>query len=62
MGERAEEMIRVALALVRAAGPSIAAETLVELDELIDRANRRVVNRTCSISGASPSCASGACG
>lgn len=43
MGSRAEEMIRVALDSF--AGRDLrGAETLVELDELIDRANRRVVN------------------
>jgi phosphate transport system protein len=44
MGERAEEMLRVALdsfARRNLAG----AESLVELDELIDRANRRFVER-----------------
>ncbi|HEY1370058.1 MAG TPA: phosphate signaling complex protein PhoU [Gaiellaceae bacterium] len=44
MGERAEEMIRVALdsfARRELAG----AESLVDLDELIDRANRRFVER-----------------
>jgi phosphate transport system protein len=50
MGSRAEEMIRVAL-------DSFAdrnlerAETLVELDELIDRANRRVVQHVLSLGG-----------
>jgi len=50
MGSRAEEMIRVAL-------DSFAdrnlerAETLVELDELIDRANRRVVQHLLSLGG-----------
>ena len=44
MGERAEEMIKVALdSFARATATQ--AETLVDLDELIDRANRRVVNR-----------------
>jgi phosphate transport system protein len=42
MGTRAEEMIRVALHAF-AARDVAAAERLVELDELIDRANRRVV-------------------
>jgi phosphate transport system protein len=44
MGSRAEEMIRVAMRSFaeRDAG---AAESLVDLDELIDRANRRVVER-----------------
>jgi phosphate transport system protein len=50
MGSRAEEMIRVAL-------DSFAdrnlerAETLVELDELIDRANRRVVQHVLTLGG-----------
>jgi phosphate transport system protein len=43
MGSRAEEMTRVALASF--------AETLVELDELIDRANRRVVEHVLSLGG-----------
>ena len=44
MGERAEEMIRVALDSF--ADRDLArAETLVELDELIDRSNRRFVER-----------------
>jgi phosphate transport system protein len=44
MGERAEEMIRVALDSF--ANRDLAgAESLVELDELIDRANRRFVER-----------------
>ena len=44
MGERAEEMIRVALDSF--ADRDLArAETLVELDELIDRTNRRFVER-----------------
>ena len=42
MGARAEEMIRVALDSF-AARDMDAAESLVELDELIDRGNRRVV-------------------
>jgi phosphate transport system protein len=44
MGSRCEEMIRIALASFgdRDLG---GAESLVELDELIDRANRRVVER-----------------
>jgi phosphate transport system protein len=44
MGERAEEMIRVALSSLRERDRA-AAESLLELDELIDRANRRVVER-----------------
>ena len=44
MGERAEEMLRVALdSFSRRDLPG--AESLVELDELIDRANRRFVER-----------------
>ena len=43
MGARAEEMIRVALDSFSARNLE-QAETLVDLDELIDRANRRVVN------------------
>lgn len=44
MGERAEEMLRVALdSFARRDLPG--AESLVELDELIDRANRRFVER-----------------
>jgi phosphate transport system protein len=44
MGERAEEMIRIALdAFVER--DLEAASSLVELDELIDRANRRVVKQ-----------------
>jgi phosphate transport system protein len=50
MGERAEEMIRVALDSFanRDLG---AAESLVELDELIDRSNRRFVERVVEIVG-----------
>ena len=44
MGERAEEMLRVALDSF-ASATSPGAESLVELDELIDRANRRFVER-----------------
>ena len=43
MGERAEQMIRVALRSLEERD-RYAAESLLELDELIDRANRRVVN------------------
>jgi phosphate transport system protein len=44
MGDRAEEMLRVALdSFARRDLPG--AESLVELDELIDRANRRFVER-----------------
>ena len=48
MGERAEQMIRVALRSLRDRD-RIAAESLLELDELIDRANRRVVHRLLEI-------------
>ncbi|HVS86184.1 MAG TPA: phosphate signaling complex protein PhoU [Gaiellaceae bacterium] len=44
MGERAEEMLRVALDSF-AKRDLAEAESLVELDELIDRANRRFVER-----------------
>jgi phosphate transport system protein len=44
MGERAEEMLHVALDSF-ANRDTAGAESLVELDELIDRANRRVVER-----------------
>ena len=44
MGERAEEMIRVALDSF-ANRDLVAAESLVDLDELIDRSNRRFVDR-----------------
>ena len=44
MGERAEEMLRVALAAL-ADRDLAGAESLVELDEAIDRANRRFVER-----------------
>jgi phosphate transport system protein len=48
MGSRAEEMIRVALdAFDRR--DAVAAETLVDLDELIDRANRRVVGHVLAL-------------
>jgi phosphate transport system protein len=50
MGERAEQMIRVALDSL-AARDQQAAESLLDLDELIDRANRRVVNRLLEIGG-----------
>jgi phosphate transport system protein len=48
MGERAEQMIRVAMRSLQERD-RIAAESLLELDELIDRANRRVVNRLLEI-------------
>ncbi|HUK93927.1 MAG TPA: phosphate signaling complex protein PhoU [Gaiellaceae bacterium] len=44
MGERAEEMLRVALDSF-ATRDLVGAESLVELDELIDRSNRRFVER-----------------
>jgi phosphate transport system protein len=44
MGERAEEMIRVALESLHRRDAELA-ETLLVLDELIDRSNRRVVSR-----------------
>jgi len=44
MGDRAEEMVRVALDAF-ANRDLAAAESLVELDDLIDRANRRFVER-----------------
>jgi phosphate transport system protein len=50
MGERAEQMIRVALESL-ANRDQAAAESLLELDELIDRANRRVVGRLLEIGG-----------
>jgi phosphate transport system protein len=52
MGGRAEEMIRVAMQSF-ADRDVKSAETLVELDELIDRANRRVVQHVLSL-GADP--------
>jgi phosphate transport system protein len=50
MGERAEEMTRVALDAF-ANRDLAAAESLVELDELIDRSNRRFVDRVIEIVG-----------
>ena len=50
MGERAEEMIRVTLDAF-ANRDLEAAESLVELDELIDRSNRRFVDRVVEIVG-----------
>ena len=50
MGERAEEKIRVALDSF-ASRDADRAETLVELDELIDRANRRAVKQVIAIGG-----------
>jgi phosphate transport system protein len=50
MGERAEEMIRVALDSF--SGRELdGAESLVDLDELIDRSNRRFVERVVEIVG-----------
>ena len=48
MGDRAEEMIRVALDSL-ANRDLDAAESLVDLDELIDRSNRRFVDRVIEI-------------
>ena len=48
MGSRAEEMIRVALDSF-AARDADRAESLVELDELIDRANRRAVKQVIAL-------------
>jgi phosphate transport system protein len=53
MGARAEEMIRTALDSF-AERDLERAESLVDLDELIDRANRRVVQHVLSL-GADPS-------
>jgi phosphate transport system protein len=50
MGNRAEEMIRVALDSFRDRNVP-RAESLVDLDELIDRANRRVVGHVLSLGG-----------
>ena len=50
MGERCEEMIRVAM-LSFAERDIDAASSLVELDELIDRVNRRAVNRILDLAG-----------
>ncbi len=51
MGERAEEMTRVALDSFDRRDLA-SAESLVELDELIDRANRRFVERLVDVMGA----------
>jgi phosphate transport system protein len=48
MGDRAEEMLRVALNSFSARNVT-RAESLVELDELIDRANRRVVEQVLAL-------------
>ncbi len=58
MGSRAEEMIRIALDSFADRNVE-RAETLVGLDELIDRANRRVVQHVLS-SEATPSARSSA--
>jgi phosphate transport system protein len=50
MGSRAEEMIRIALDSL-AERDLERAESLVELDELIDRANRRAVKQVIAIGG-----------
>ncbi len=50
MGSRAEEMIHVALDSFRDRNAA-RAESLVDLDELIDRANRRVVGHVLSLGG-----------
>jgi phosphate transport system protein len=50
MGSRAEEMIRIALDSF-AERDVLRAETLVELDELIDRANRRAAQQVIAIGG-----------
>jgi phosphate transport system protein len=50
MGSRCEEMIRIALDSFRDRDLE-GAESLVDLDELIDRANRRVVERILELGG-----------
>ena len=50
MGQRAEEMIRVALDSFTQRDVT-RAESLVELDELIDRANRRTVEQVLDLAG-----------
>jgi phosphate transport system protein len=50
MGQRAEEMIRVALDSFQQRDLG-AASSLVDLDELIDRANRRAVERVLDLGG-----------
>ena len=59
MGSGAEEMIRVALDSF-AERDVERAESLVDLDELIDRANRRVVQHVLALGG-DPERRSGAC-
>jgi phosphate transport system protein len=44
MGQRGEEMVRLALEALHTRDAELA-ETLISLDELIDRSNRRVVSR-----------------
>jgi phosphate transport system protein len=53
MGERAEQMIRVAL-LSLEQRDRVAAESLLELDELIDRANRRVFEQVLDLDADAP--------
>jgi phosphate transport system protein len=53
MGSRCEEMIRVALDAFEHRDLE-AAESLVELDELVDRANRRVVGHILELGEAAP--------
>jgi phosphate transport system protein len=50
MGQRAEEMLRIALDSFQQRDLE-AASSLVDLDELIDRANRRAVERVFDLSG-----------
>jgi phosphate transport system protein len=50
MGERAEQMVHVAIDSLERRD-QIAAESLLELDELIDRANRRVVKLLLDLGG-----------
>ena len=50
MGQRAEEMIRIALTSFQRRDLE-AASSLVDLDELIDRANRRAVDRVLDFGG-----------
>jgi phosphate transport system protein len=50
MGSRCEEMIRVALASFQNRDLA-GAESLVDLDELVDRANRRIVERILDLGG-----------
>jgi phosphate transport system protein len=50
MGERAEQMIHVAISSLEERDQE-AAESLLELDELIDRANRRVVKLLLDLGG-----------